>query len=212
LRLQPVPPPKRVAFELSIQTAGQRFPAGGELFFLGDSLLLARLQAFMGLEVARLRLTRDSLQIWDRFNGRVILLGSQADRLPLGLALPEGVRLTPSQIWTWLSGRDLPALWSDTTLLHQEPGAWRWRSAEVQFDFDPEIGLPAGLQRYRNDTLQEERRYEDWMRWENVWLPRRILIRRPAEGLEILYRLRTLDTTGTPPAWDPPGQLPRLRW
>ncbi|MCS7083097.1 MAG: hypothetical protein N2561_07165 [Bacteroidetes bacterium] len=212
-RLQPAPPPAQMSFELTLQTPQQSLPAGGELFFRGDSLLFARIVALMGLEVARVRLVRDSLEIWDRFNGRIVMLGARPRQLPFGLALPEPVRFSPALVWTWLSGRDLARFWSDSARLElAESEQPSWRGPDVRISLDPTNGLPARLERYAGTTLLEERRYEEWSSWNGAWLPRRILVRRPREGWELVYRLRALSESGAPPEWNPPPQLPRLRW
>lgn len=154
----------------------------------GDSLYMS-ISPGLGIEAARVLVTRDSLYLYDRLKNRVTY-GSLAAAGNL-LAVP----VTADDLFMNLLG-----------LIAPEPGvAWQVEAVDAHYH----LTAPDGTRRYVVDParwrvvrfeartpegeLLEERAFSDFDRFDGLYLPRRVVFRRPPERSTASLFYRSLE-------------------
>ena len=154
----------------------------------GDTLYMT-ISPGLGIEAARVLVTPDSFFVYDRINKQltygsiayasaflpVPIEGDEAFLTLLGLAPPDtgvGWILEADSSYYLLHSPD------DTRLAVIDPTIWR----VVRYE-----------QRTPEGDLVEDRRYSEYDRIEGVFLPRRIIVRRPQEQTNAILYYRDLD-------------------
>ncbi len=172
-----------------------------------NDTLLIRLSPGWGIEAARLLITPDSVLLHDRIHRR-LYFGARSEpavrRLPL---------LTESDPFLSLLGA-----------LYPPPGRWRVTADSghyylydpdglYRYVVDPARWRVTRYERYHpNGTLVESYRFEAFDRFGRVFLPRQLLLERPAVGVTVRLYYRTLVLN--PPAlqfvWNPDPRTRRI--
>jgi len=159
----------------------------------GDSLYMT-VSPGMGIEAARVLVTADSFYVYDRIN-QELTYGSLAYATQF---LP--VPLQPEDAFLILLGLAPPDADTDWTL---EAASSQYLLRSVEGDqlavVDPSIWrIVRYEQRTPTGDLIEERRYSEFSRMDGLFLPRRIIVRRPQDQANAILYYRDLTLNPNP--------------
>ncbi|RMH55361.1 MAG: DUF4292 domain-containing protein [Bacteroidetes bacterium] len=196
----------RANFALNSPWQSGRF-SGDVVHRRGDSLYVS-LSPGMGIEAARVLVTPDSFYLYNRID-REVIVGSMdqartvlpppfsADdlfRTLLGLPAPE-----PDVAWQVEADSSYYYLKSpdERRIYTVDPGLWR----VIRYE-----------ERAPDGSLVEDRVYLDWDGFDGLYLPRRMIFRRPKDRTTatIYYRSVTLNPTGLSFSLRMNGQTTRI--
>jgi hypothetical protein len=168
-----------------------------------DDSILIRFNAGWGIEAARLLITADSVFLHDRIHRR-LYAGTRRDLMPYRLPI---ITTTQDPFLGLLGALYPPAgFWQvriDSTyyLLQDTTGYQRYK-------IDPARWRVVRYERYdAAGHLVEVYHFEAFDRFGQVFLPRRLLIAQPLQGLEarLYYRELTLNPLSLQFTWNPAG-------
>jgi hypothetical protein len=183
---------------LSIESPAQSGRFSATIRQRRDDSLYVSISPGLGIEAARLLVTADSFYLYNRIE-RELAYGSVAEAqrvLPaplvlgdafetfLGLVAPE-----PDVAWAVSADESLYYLRSPDSLRVYQIDPRRWRVLRY-------------TERTSEGTLVEERRFSDFEAQDGVYLPRRVLLRRPQEDVSASIFYRDLDLNPGPLSFD----------
>lgn len=181
----------KASLDIKMATQGGRVTA--TIHYRRADTLYMSMSAALGIEVARILVTPDSFFVYNRIEKK-LEYGSLAyaeNALPVPVAGVDGFREmlglgVPAPEVPWRLVADSAAY-----VLTDPPGLRR-------YVIDPAVWRVARYEEFAADgTLVEERAYSEYDRVGGLYLPRRILFRRPLDDtrVSLFYRELTLNPT-----------------
>ena len=155
-----------------------------------DSMLI-RVRFPLGIEGARVLVTQDSAFVYDRIEKQLVAGTPESVSAALPIAV-AGTNLV--EMATGFYRPDPDAEWTiaaDSTVLVLER-----RDGLLRLIVDPDLWRVTNLQfRSPQGTILEERWYMNFTRFNQILLPRRMALSRPAEDTRLTMVLRELDVS-----------------